>query len=176
MTGSVKYQKDLSSEKETVAIIIKNDYKSQNILMEDNLDKNRKACLDALGTITMSWIFLSREEKAVLHYWILWKQIVTFFPSIYTSVLQLELHEEAFTLFVLHFYFSGRLPWKIYQPQYLVQLKKYSKDRSITCFLIEFVKSLLLSRCNWKQPGKWKNRPTSKNQKQLQKSQKGLWT
>lgn len=37
-----------------VAIIIKNDNKSQNILvgkMEDNLDKNRKACPDTLGTL-----------------------------------------------------------------------------------------------------------------------------
>lgn len=53
MTGSVKYQKGLSSETEAVAIIIKNECKSLNILMgkmEHNLDKNRKACPDALGT------------------------------------------------------------------------------------------------------------------------------
>lgn len=55
MTGNVKYQKDLSSETEIVAIIIENDYKSMRTFwmgnMEDNLDKNRKACLDALGVL-----------------------------------------------------------------------------------------------------------------------------
>lgn len=45
--------------------------------------------------------------------------------------------------------------------KYLVQLNKYSKDRSIICFVIEIVKSLLLSYYDWKKPGKWKNRPTS---------------